>query len=158
MKSIIVLLLTVAIFIVNCKVSSTHTQASRTVTLPLAEAAYEIGPETSAKACNYELGWFTREGSKQKGEIIQMSGLDWALSIVTYSLYYWIAIKEQPTSYTLEGAAIHRALKKTDGDILLDTKSTVQSDGFFFPDVCVTVSGKAATLTGPSGHTGRLKK
>ncbi|MCT8333530.1 hypothetical protein NUH30_07580 [Leptospira sp. 85282-16] len=155
MNKIIVLLLSVAIFLVNCKTGSSAIHSSRVAHLPLAEAAYDIGQETSAKACNYELGFLrlNYEGTEREG--VTLNPIEWYLSGITLGIYYYA--KTSP-DYSVTGAAIYRALKKTDGDILLDVKTTTQVDGFFFPDVCVTVSGKAASLTGPSGHTGRLKK
>lgn len=164
MKKIIVVLLSVATIMMNCKSSTSTLLSSRVATLPLAEAAYDIGQETSAKACNYELGWFTHEGIVQPtlgDSNVELNAIEWYFAIITLSGYYHAksaVIGYSLPNYSVEGAAYHRALKKTDGDILLDAKTTTQVDGLFFPDVCVTVSGKAATLTGPSGHTGRLKK
>ncbi|TGK98603.1 hypothetical protein EHQ96_10000 [Leptospira levettii] len=146
MKKIIVVLLSVTFVMMNCKTSTSTGYMAGVANLPLAAAAYDIGQETSAKACNYELGWFNHEGL-DAGKAPQLNAVEWLATIYTAGLYY--VYKASP-EYSVKAAAIHRALKKTDGDVLFEMKSTTQVDGFFFPDVCVTVSGKSANLTGPS--------
>ncbi|MCW7464799.1 LEPBI_I0682 family protein [Leptospira levettii] len=154
MKKIIILLLAVSSIMMNCKSTSTYVHRSKVVTLPLAAAAYDIGPETSGKACNYEIGWFSFEGIRQPGLNASLTGLELIPTVVTGGAYWYV--KQSLVSsgigalYNVETAAMQRALKKTDGDVLFEMKSTVTTDGFFFPDVCVTVSGKSANLTGPS--------
>ncbi|XDD43353.1 hypothetical protein AB3N58_03060 [Leptospira sp. WS60.C2] len=154
MKKIIVLLFAVMFIMLNCKTSSTTVHRSRLVTIPLAEAAYDIGQETSAKVCNYELGWFNGEGVAIQSNGAELTTAEYVPTILTGGLY-WVMKEILIASggygnFTVEGAAFQRAIKKTDGDIMFEAKTTTQIDGFFFPDVCVTVSGKAAKLTGPS--------
>ncbi|MGV3666139.1 MAG: LEPBI_I0682 family protein [Leptospira bouyouniensis] len=148
MKKIIVVLLSVTFIMMNCKTSTSTGYMAGVANLPLAAAAYDVGQETSAKACNYELGFFhlNYEGL-DSGHTPTLSTLEWIAAIGTYSIYYWYKVAPE---YSVKAAAIHRALKKTDGDVLFEMKTTTQTDGFFFPDVCVTVSGKSANLTGPS--------
>lgn len=147
MKKIIVVLLSVTFIMMNCKTASSTGYMAGVANLPLAAAAYDVGQETSAKACNYELGWFNHEGLKSNAAP-QLSVLEWLATFYTGGLYY--AYRMSSADYSVQAAAIHRALKKTDGDVLFEMKTTKQVDGFFFPDVCVTVSGKSANLTGPS--------
>ncbi|MCG6147914.1 hypothetical protein EHR04_14260 [Leptospira levettii] len=147
MKKIIVVLLSVTFIMMNCKTASSTGYMAGVANLPLAAAAYDVGQETSAKACNYELGWFNHEGLNSSAPP-QLSAVEWVVAVYTAGLYY--AYKTSAADYSVKAAAIHRALKKTDGDVLFEMKSTTQVDGFFFPDVCVTVSGKTANLTGPS--------
>ncbi|TGL07196.1 hypothetical protein EHQ43_07185 [Leptospira bouyouniensis] len=147
MKKIIVVLLSVTFIMMNCKTSSSTGYMAGVANLPLAAAAYDVGQETSAKACNYELGWFSNEGLSSNSRP-QLNTLEWIVTVYTAGIYY--IYKENSVDYSVKAAAIHRALKKTDGDVLFEMKSTTQTDGFFFPDVCVTVSGKSANLTGPS--------
>lgn len=146
MKKIIVVLLSVTFIMMNCKTSTSTGYMAGVAALPLAAAAYDVGQETSAKACNYELGWFNHEGL-DSGKSPNLSTLEWVATIATYGIYY---IYKSAPEYSVKAAAIHRALKKTDGDVLFEMKTTTQTDGLFFPDVCVTVSGKSANLTGPS--------
>lgn len=148
MKKIIVVLLSVTFIMMNCKTASSSRYSTGVATLPLAAAAYDVGQETSAKACNYELGWFNHEGINVNDEMPELSLFEWFLTGFTSGVYY--AYKATSPNYSVKAAAIHRALKKTDGDVLFEMKTTTQVDGFLFPDVCVTVSGKTANLTGPS--------
>lgn len=148
MKKIIVVLLSVSLIIMNCKSTSSSARMAGVATLPLAAAAYEVSQETSAKACNYELGLFTSEGLSNSGEFPKLAWYEWYLTGLTGGLYF--VLFKSGDDNSMLAAAVHRALKKTDGDVLFEMKSTKQVDGFLFPDVCVTVSGKAANLTGPS--------
>lgn len=148
MKKIIVVLLSVSFLMVNCKSTSSTANMAGVATLPLAAAAYDVGQETSAKACNYELGWFNSEGLNHGGKPPQLNLFEWYVTGLTAGLYY--AYKVNDADNSVLAAAVHRALKKTDGDVLFEMKTTTQMDGFLFPDVCVTVSGKTANLTGPS--------
>ncbi|TGL09570.1 LEPBI_I0682 family protein [Leptospira levettii] len=147
MKKIIVVLLSVTFIMMNCKSTSSSATMAGVATLPLAPAAYEVSQETSAKACNYELGWFTKEGLSNSGEFPKLNIFEWYVTALTGGLYF---IYKGGDDNSMLAAAVHRALKKTDGDVLFEMKTTTQVDGFFFPDVCVTVSGKTANLTGPS--------
>ncbi|TGM55176.1 hypothetical protein EHQ91_09550 [Leptospira biflexa] len=146
MKKIIVVLLSVTFIMMNCKSASSTGYMAGVAHLPLAAAAYDVGQETSAKACNYELGWFNQEGL-DSGRAPELNAIEWIATIYTVGLYY--LYKSSP-DHSVQAAAVHRALKKTDGDVLFEMKTTTQVDGLFFPDVCVTVSGKSANLTGPS--------
>ncbi|GBF42789.1 hypothetical protein LPTSP2_20790 [Leptospira ellinghausenii] len=163
MKKIFVLVATITIVLVNCTHSVRTIESSKITTLPLAEAAYEMGAETSAKACSSEFGIFSfkREGYLATGveSPLSFSPGEIFVGVITGGFYiiakaglHEIGIEDTRTD--VEGAAVSRALKKTEGaDILLDYKTTTTREGFFFPEVCTTVSGKAATLTGPSGNT-----
>lgn len=146
MKKIIVVLLSVTFIMMNCKTATSTGYTAGVTSLPLAAAAYDIGAETSAKACNYELGWFNQEGL-DSGRPPELNVVEWIVTIYTAGIYY---VYKASANHSVESAAIHRALKKTDGDVLFEMKKTEQEDGFFFPDICVTVSGKSANLTGPS--------
>ncbi|TGM36149.1 hypothetical protein EHQ75_13350 [Leptospira levettii] len=148
MKKIIVVLLSVSFLMMNCKSTSSSATMAGIATLPLAAAAYDVGQETSAKACNYELGWFTHEGLNSGGRYPDLNLFEWYIATISAGVYYIYKAKE--VDYSVRSAAVHRALKKTDGDVLFEMKTTTQVDGFLFPDVCVTVSGKTANLTGPS--------
>lgn len=151
MRSIIILFV-VALSFYNCKTSSTRVHSSKVAQLKLAPAAYDITTETSAKACSYEIGWFNREGLNYDKNQAYYDAL-WLYGPVlrVFEVYYLTLVGGSDASLSVESAAIHRAVKKVDGgDVLLDYKTTTTTDGFFFPDVCVTVSGKAASLTGPS--------
>lgn len=148
----IIILFVVALSFYNCKTSSTKFHSSRVAHLKLATAAYDITTETSAKACSYEVGWFNREGVEPTGDMTYYDTL-WIYGpfIRAYEIFVKTLVGASDANLSVESAAIHRALKKVDGgDVLLDYKTTMTTDGFFFPDVCVTVSGKAASLTGPS--------
>ncbi|TGL68898.1 hypothetical protein [Leptospira levettii] len=148
----IIILFVVALSFYNCKTSSTKFHSSRVAQLKLATAAYDITAETSAKACSYELGWFNREGaeSNRTAELVANYSFFGAYYRI-FEVYFLTIVGGSDANLSVEGAAMHRAIKKVDGgDVLLDYKTTTTTDGFFFPDVCVTVSGKAASLTGPS--------
>lgn len=148
----IIILIVVALSFYNCKTSSTKFHSSKVAHLKLATAAYEISSETSAKACSYEIGWFNREGIEyNKNQVYYDNFWVWGPMFRAAEVYFLAILGGSDASLTTESAAVHRAIKKVEGgDVLLDYKSTITTDGIFFPDVCVTVSGKAASLTGPS--------
>ena len=162
MKKIFVLVFTITTVLVNCTHSIRTIESSKITSLPLAEAAYEMGSETSAKACSSEFGIFSfkREGYLATGvpTPLDFSSGEILIGLFTGGAYifakaglHYFGVEDSRTD--VEGAAVSRALKKAEGaDILLDYKTTTTREGFFFPEVCTTVSGKAATLTGPSGN------
>ncbi|TGK46611.1 LEPBI_I0682 family protein [Leptospira bouyouniensis] len=168
MKKLFVLVFTITTVLTNCTHSIRTIESSKITSLPLAEAAYEMGAETSAKACSSEFGLFSlkSEGYLATGEETPLQFTKGEIFLGVFTGGFYIVLKAGlhqaglgGVRTDLEGAAVSRALKKSEGaDVLLDYKTTTTSEGFFFPEVCTTVSGKAATLTGPSGHTGRLKK
>ncbi|MCW7495128.1 hypothetical protein ND860_01230 [Leptospira levettii] len=148
----LIILFVVALSFYNCKTSSTKFHSSRVAQLKLATAAYDITTETSAKACSYEIGWFNREGmsTDRTADLVAKYNFFGAYYRII-EVYVLTVVGGSDAELSVEGAAVHRAIKKVDGgDVLLDYKTTTTTDGFFFPDVCVTVSGKAASLTGPS--------
>lgn len=162
MKNFLVLLISIQLLAVNCKTTVSEIQTSNVVTLPLAEAGYEIGPETSAKVCNYDVSLLSTDRVRKPGSALLLSPGEWVATIYSATIYYWLTFENRGkianSDNYFEKVALNQALKKLDGDILFEHKTTIQTDGFIFPDICVTVTGRTATLTGPSGHTGRLKK
>ncbi|WP_367898712.1 hypothetical protein AB3N61_05740 [Leptospira sp. WS58.C1] len=155
--TVFVTLIVFAFLSTACSYATKTMVGSQTYHLRLAKADYKLGPETSGKACSGDLSVFDKNKAygMKPGSISSFSAwnvFEIYLSVITFGIYYILVVDgrtpgEGAYSRTYS-AAMYDALKKTEGDVLLDVKYNYVKEGWF--SECYTVTGRSATVIGPA--------